>query len=683
MLDRTTRLENAVKVAIECVFATLLIEWVHMPMGGIAVITVLILNTVYYKQTLTKGLQRFAGAVVCSVISILMISWFINLPVLYFLSMVFWLSVVFYLFRCNVQSYAMLIGGITTALLMTSALDNPQQAILTAFHWSICVGIGTLTVWFFDVFWPTYRAKTIEQEIISLIHQQQTDPMEYQRVINIIEACHSPAEDHMIRLVVLLKRYFMFVNSYHRQDIIQPLSKQSIAQLVAAINKKEPITHISYYAERHNELLRYRLHQLRKSKKISPLAHANSYPTILASIDQLDHMIWALNNINESANHWFKTERTDTDNAVKNKNTHILQLKPDALKQSSKMTLGILVMLFFEQYLGWPSGVQGIIAVTVLTGTPNLGRAHWKFYSRIAGVLAGSIIGLLALIVLNHYPSMLFVISIVYFVMGLAAYIALGSEKNSYFGVQMGVMIPLVLLMYGGPTADMTVPIDRFMGAVLGAAVAAFILYFIWPVDPKRMLINSLKQALSTGSNLFSSWHSGYRENMATCVKAIEQNDRAMIVDAQFLMDQSKHQQQHHTELSDLLNDFAQHAYLLTKALQAMDDTLYQRVTQALTPTLSQAANNMELLQKRFEEKTPVSNLQYQSITQPLEKLTRRIRRQKITRRLKDNDLITIGSVQRSVTALSHTMDQIASHLYHIRGADAPVMSLAMDGAEG
>ncbi|MDF1760253.1 MAG: FUSC family protein [Coxiellaceae bacterium] len=682
MFDRLTRLENAIKVALECVFVALLVEWIHIPYGGIAVVTVLILNTIYYKQSLTKGLQRFAGAAVCSVISIIMITWFSSLPFLYFCSMVTCLSIVFYLFQCNVMSYAMLIGGITIGLLMTQGIDDPQTGIQTAFYWTLCVGIGVFTVWLFDLFWPLYRKKTIEQEIVALIKHQQQDPAEYQRVINLIEAAHLNGETYAIRLVILLKRYFMFVKSYGDQAIIQPIVKANMALLSQTIINKTPTTWLSYRCDRHLETLRYRLHKLRRRLHQQKIKPQNSYPQLLSSIDRLEKASWALNNISDAHNNWINAAHQGAGSALHHSNTKQFQLNTRALKQSSKMTLGIIIMLLLEQFLGWPSGVQGIIAVTVLTGTPNLGRAHWKFFLRVLGVLVGGVIGLIGLWLLSHYASLLFIIALVYFVMGAAAYIALGAEHSSYFGVQMGLMIPLVLLMGDSPTTSMTLPIDRLLGAVLGAVVAACILYFIWPVDPKRMLIGSLKKALASSGSMLSAWRQHKPEDMINNIKSIEQNDRAIMVDSQFLINYREKQQQHHQALVGLLNDYARDAYLLFKAVETLDPAVNQRLVELLSPLLIQAEHNFSSLYNQFNNQKYGDN--FKSITAKIEKLVRRVRAKRLTYALNDTTLIRIASIERSLLSLSHTMDRLAEHLNQPhRGAEAPGLSasLANEGA--
>ncbi|MDF1797261.1 MAG: FUSC family protein [Coxiellaceae bacterium] len=682
MFDRLTRLENAIKVALECVFVALAVEWIHIPFGGIAVVTVLVLNTVYYKQTLSKGLQRFAGAAVCSVISVFLIAWLSDLPVLYFCAMVLCLSIVFYLFQCNVQSYAMLIGGITIGLLMTTGIDDPQDAIQTAFYWTICVGIGVFTVWLFDLFWPLYRQKSIEQEIINLIEQQQRDPAEYQQVINLIETTHSNSEAYIIRLVILLKRYFIFIHNYGDQSVIQPMVKANMQLLSQAILNKTPCQHLNYRCNRYLETLRYRLHKLRQQIHSKKVKQATSYPEILFSIDRLEKTSWALNNMSEALNNWINTEQRGANSSIQQTESKRFQLNVTALKQSSKMTLGIVIMLLLEQFLGWPSGVQGIIAVIVLTGTPNLGRAHWKFFLRISGVFVGGIIGFIGLLLLSHYSSILFIIAMVYFVMGAAAYIALGPERSSYFGVQMGLMIPLVLLMGDSTTISMTLPIDRLLGALLGATIAALILYFIWPVDPKRMLITSLKNALNGSGSMIRAWRLHKPEDMIANIKKIEQNDRAIMVDSQFLINYREEHRQQHLKLVDLLNDYARDAYLLFKAVESLDPTVNDRLIALLSPLLIQAETNFQHFENQFSNQHQAEN-QFRSITTTLEKLVRRVRAKHLTYALNDTALIRIASIEHSLLSLSRTMDRLAKHLNHPkRGAEAPgTSSLANEGA--
>src|SRR5262249_16956086 len=101
----------------------------------------------------------------------------------------------------------------------------------------------------------------------------------------------------------------------------------------------------------------------------------------------------------------------------------------------------------------------------------------------------------------------------------LAAWIACGSERIAYAGVQIGLAFYLVVLHGTGPTVDMYTARDRVIGILLGNVVIFLIFTTIWPVRVASVVRVNLAKALGQLATLVGL---GGSEN-----NAISQVDRA------------------------------------------------------------------------------------------------------------------------------------------------------------
>jgi multidrug resistance protein MdtO len=78
----------------------------------------------------------------------------------------------------------------------------------------------------------------------------------------------------------------------------------------------------------------------------------------------------------------------------------------------------------------------------------------------------------------------------------LAAWIASGSERIAYAGLQVSLAFYLVVLQGYGPTIDMYTARDRTIGILFGNIVILVIFATIWPVSVANVVRTSLAKAL-------------------------------------------------------------------------------------------------------------------------------------------------------------------------------------------
>jgi multidrug resistance protein MdtO len=90
-------------------------------------------------------------------------------------------------------------------------------------------------------------------------------------------------------------------------------------------------------------------------------------------------------------------------------------------------------------------------------------------------------------------------------VIGLGAWIAAGSERISYAGVQLVFTFALAVLERFGPTTDMTEIRDRLVGILLGVILAGAIQTLVWPEGEGGALRRKLAELLRSVATLMRS----------------------------------------------------------------------------------------------------------------------------------------------------------------------------------
>ncbi|MCP1107173.1 FUSC family protein [Serratia nevei] len=160
---------------------------------------------------------------------------------------------------------------------------------------------------------------------------------------------------------------------------------------------------------------------------------------------------------------------------------------PDALTNpvyiqfSLKTLLTVLVAYVFYTAVDW-SGIHTIMLSCLIVAQPSLGATQRRARLRLGGAAIGSLLALISVVwIMPHLDSLVGLLLLTLPVIALSAWIAAGSEKISYAGVQIVFTFSLALLESFGPVTELTEIRDRLIGIVLGVGFATFIHATLWP----------------------------------------------------------------------------------------------------------------------------------------------------------------------------------------------------------
>ncbi|KVN27960.1 multidrug transporter [Burkholderia stagnalis] len=162
-------------------------------------------------------------------------------------------------------------------------------------------------------------------------------------------------------------------------------------------------------------------------------------------------------------------------------------LVPDALVNpvyaqfALKTLMAALFSYVFYIATDW-QGIHTMMLSCLIVAQPSLGATAQRAALRIGGAVVGSALALAMVVwVVPHLDGIVGLLMMALPVIALGAWVAAGSERISYAGIQIMFTFALALLEEFGPVTDLTEIRDRMVGILLGVAVSAAVHAFLWP----------------------------------------------------------------------------------------------------------------------------------------------------------------------------------------------------------
>ncbi|WP_434583174.1 FUSC family protein [Klebsiella sp. R390] len=154
---------------------------------------------------------------------------------------------------------------------------------------------------------------------------------------------------------------------------------------------------------------------------------------------------------------------------------------PAYLHFALKTLLATLLCYVFYTATDW-QGIHTIMLSCVIVAQPGLGATLQKTWLRIVGALLATLLALLMIVFVQpHTESLVGLLAMTLPVMALSAWIAAGSERIAYAGIQIGFTFSLAFLSWFGPLTNLTELRDRVIGIVLGVLVSSIVHLYLWP----------------------------------------------------------------------------------------------------------------------------------------------------------------------------------------------------------
>jgi hypothetical protein len=154
---------------------------------------------------------------------------------------------------------------------------------------------------------------------------------------------------------------------------------------------------------------------------------------------------------------------------------------PKHMQFAIKVTLaGMLGYLFYtaSDYYG----IHTVFYTPLIIALASTGATIHKGFLRIVGCIIGGALGLVCSIwLIPRFETLGTFLLIVFCVHALAAWIAAGSERISYVGLQIALAFDLGFLQGYGPPENIDPLRDRFIGIVIGICIVTIVFALLWP----------------------------------------------------------------------------------------------------------------------------------------------------------------------------------------------------------
>jgi multidrug resistance protein MdtO len=169
-----------------------------------------------------------------------------------------------------------------------------------------------------------------------------------------------------------------------------------------------------------------------------------------------------------------------------------------ALKVTSAGMIGYIFYTASDYF-----GIHTVYYTPLIIALSSAGATIHKGVLRIVGCVIGGALGLICTIwLIPRFETLGMYLGIVFCLHGLAAWVAFGSERISYMGLQIALAFDLGVLQDYGPPTGIDPIRDRFIGIVLGVCIISIVFALIWPESAQSFLREKLTGCLRSMARL-------------------------------------------------------------------------------------------------------------------------------------------------------------------------------------
>jgi uncharacterized membrane protein YccC len=184
--------------------------------------------------------------------------------------------------------------------------------------------------------------------------------------------------------------------------------------------------------------------------------------------------------------------------AIETKGQDLLPLRTDWLNTSVMLSTGQIAAMFATLLLDLPvlpTMVSALIVGIAPTAGQGMGK---KALQRTWGAILGGGYAFGAMVLLALMPYFTLLLALVFVGMFLAAFGTKVSQSSSYVFLQMGLVLPMVLIAPSGGLGSISNAVQRLIGVGVGLLVAEAV-FLLWP-HPANAVATQPTSAQSSSS---------------------------------------------------------------------------------------------------------------------------------------------------------------------------------------
>ena len=198
---------------------------------------------------------------------------------------------------------------------------------------------------------------------------------------------------------------------------------------------------------------------------------------------------------------------------------------PDYVRFALKATLAAMFCYVAYNALDWP-GISTCMTTCVVVALGSTGATIHKSTLRLVGCAIAGVLALATIVFVEpHMTSIAELALLVAAITAPAAWIAMGSSRTAYVGVQMAFTFYLSVLQGFEPGTNVTDFRNRFVGILFGVVVMGLVFRYVWPERAETGILRSLATALRRMAEL-AQGSSDLRAPRAAAWQSIAQADQ-------------------------------------------------------------------------------------------------------------------------------------------------------------
>jgi multidrug resistance protein MdtO len=156
-------------------------------------------------------------------------------------------------------------------------------------------------------------------------------------------------------------------------------------------------------------------------------------------------------------------------------------LDPTALRFAIKVVLATGFGYVLYTAIAWP-GIHTCMLTCIVLALPSLGAITHKGSMRLIGAAIGSVAAVISTVfIVPHLDGITGLLLLSLAVIAVGGWIAAGSPRMDYVGLQMVICFALALYGTFGPSTDLSEVRDRAVGIVLGVIISLVVYGWLWP----------------------------------------------------------------------------------------------------------------------------------------------------------------------------------------------------------
>nr|WP_141657199.1 FUSC family protein [Thiocapsa sp. KS1] len=178
---------------------------------------------------------------------------------------------------------------------------------------------------------------------------------------------------------------------------------------------------------------------------------------------------------------------------------------PEHARFALKTTLAVMLCYLFYVGFDWP-GIHTCVITCFYVALSSVAETLHKLTLRLIGCFIGAVLSYA--VIIFGFPHMHSVGDLALVIAPLsffAAWIATGSERLSYIGLQIALCFFLATLHGFGPSFDLTIARDRIIGVVIGNLAIAVLFVSLWPVSAEGKVRAHFRAALERVRDLLGA----------------------------------------------------------------------------------------------------------------------------------------------------------------------------------